>query len=253
MRTHFISLVLALVFTSAFTGCAMDTEVGASDVAISGRPYFQVFTGTNGSHYYRFRAANHEQILSSEAYSSRTAALNGVLSVLDNGLIRTRYELRDSASGQAYFVLKASNGEVIGMSEMYSTRSNARAGVDSMVSNVGRYQDWLAERTGARFDVFQGADGRFYFNLHAANGEVVLGSQGYVSEASALHGAFSVAENGIYPALYDIRQASDGSFYFNVLAANRAIIGTSETYTSRANAERARDSIIALLPTIELL
>lgn len=246
------ALPLVLAFT-VLSGCALDRELGGAGAELTARPYFETWQGADGRHYFHLSAANHEIILASQGYSTRTAALNGVLSVIDNGEIRTRYEVRRASNGEVYFVLKAANGAVIGTSETYTTHSNALAGIDACVRNVTAYQEFLANRTGARFDVFRGADGRFYYNLHAGNGEVVLSSQGYESEASALNATFSVVDHGASAARYDVRQAQNGQFYFNLLASNGQVIGTSETYTTRYSAERARDAIIALLPRIELL
>jgi len=246
-------LALVLLAAASATGCAYETAPAGATQALSGRPYFSVFQGADDGYYFNLRAANHEIILASQSYSTRTAALNGVLSVMDNGEDRTRYEVLDSADGQAYFHLKSRNGRIIGRSETYSTRSNANQGVDAVIRNVGEYLDFLANRTGARFDVFPGADGRFYFNLHAGNGEIVLASQGYSAESSALNGTFSVVDNGLDAAHYDIRQSADGGYYFNLKATNGQTIATSEVYASRSNAERAVNSIIALLPEVELL
>ncbi|MBZ0116191.1 MAG: YegP family protein [Sandaracinaceae bacterium] len=251
MMTRTLSALFVLAL-AALSGCAMETTAGASS-AVVGRPYFETWQATDGRHYFRLLAANHEIVLGSQGYSTRTAALNGVLSVLDNGEDLRRYEVRYASNGQPYFVLKAANGAVIGVSETYSSRSAAEGGIDAVARNVGEYLDWLAERTGERFDVFQGADGRWYFNLHAGNGEIVLRSQGYSSEAAALNGAFSVADHGVDAARYVITPSADGGFYFNLTAQNGQVIGTSEVYASRYNAERGRDAIIALLPAVELL
>ena len=249
-------LITTILFalTTIFSGCAYDTadEVSDTEAAVTGRPYFDLYQ--SGSDYrFRLKAANHQIILASQAYGSRTTALNGILSVLDNGENVTRFELRESTNGQHYFVLKARNGRTIGTSEMYSTAYNAQRGADAVKRNVGEYLDWLANRTGARFQTFQGGDDRFYFNLYARNGEVVLTSQGYSSEESALNGTFLVSYHAADERSYDIREASNGEFYFNVLAANGEVIATSETYYSESNAKRAADSIIALVPDVELL
>jgi uncharacterized protein YegP (UPF0339 family) len=247
-------LALALVSLASVSGCAYETApVDGSSSALSARPYFNVFRGADDDYYFNLRAANHEIILASEGYSSRSSALNGVLSVMDNGELRTRYELREAVNGEPYFVLKARNGRVIGRSETYSTRYSADRGIVAVMRNVGDYLDFLANRTGARFDIFRGVDGRHYFNLHAANGEIVLSSQGYSAESSALNGTFSVADNGVDASRYDVRESADGGYYFNLKARNGRVIGTSEVYVSRSNAERAVQSIIALLPEVELL
>lgn len=252
-RTLLTVLLLALA-SIGLSGCALERDTaGGTDTALTGRPYFEVWQAESGQHYFHFVAANHEIILASQAYSTRTAALNGLLSVLDNGELHSRYDLRVASSGEHYFVLKAANGAVVGVSEMYSSYNAASAGLGACSDNVVAYQEWLANRTGARFDVFRGADGRFYYNLHAGNGEVVLSSQGYQDEASALNATFSAADNGVSAARYDVRQATNGQWYFNLTATNGQVIGTSEMYSTKYNAERARDSIIALLPSVELL
>jgi uncharacterized protein YegP (UPF0339 family) len=247
---------LALALSTAITGCAMERGdlASGSDSALTGRPYFEVWrSDASGDHYFHLVAANHEIILSSQGYSSRTSALNGMLSVLDNGENPNRYELRLAANGQHYFVLKAANGRVIGSSELYGARSAAARGAQSVQDNVADYLDWLANRTGARIDVFPGMDGRYYFNVHAGNGEIVLSSQGYAEEASAYNGALSVADNGLDPARYEVLESADGGYYFNLTATNGRVIGTSEVYASRSNAERGRDAVIALLETVEPL
>ncbi|RLB45099.1 MAG: hypothetical protein DRJ42_30680 [Deltaproteobacteria bacterium] len=258
-RPAFTTLISSLLLASVLLfgiGCAApvapsDPEAGTS--ALASVPYFDVFEGADGKTYFNLKAANHEIILSSQGYSSRTGALGGVLSVLDNGELSHRYELAQAVNGEYFFRLEAANGRVIGMSETYTTASSARRGIAGVTRNIGAYLDWQSLRTGARFDVFAGADERFYFNLHAANGQIVLSSQGYSSEAAAYNGAFSVADNGLDQESYDVQEAHGGGFYFNLKARNGRVIGTSEVYSSRGNAERACDSVIELLGGLDIL
>jgi len=252
--TRAIVSALAIVLAAGFaTGCNFEDDVHSGSSAISGRPYFEVFKGANKSWYFHFSAANHEITLQSQGYSSRTAALGGVLSVQNNAGLASRYELRDAKNGEAYYVLKAANGQIIGMSEMYYSRSNANAGIDALMRNMDDYIALWNSRTGARFEISAGADGQFYFRLYAKNGETVLQSEGYTSEAAALNGTFSVYDNGVYDSHYDVRQARDGRYYFNVVATNGQVVATSQMYANRSNANRAVDAIIATLPYVELL
>jgi hypothetical protein len=248
------SLLLLLAFgLLSLSGCVREaSSVDGSGAALEGRPYFATWQ-TGDKHYFHLRAGNHEIILGSQPYASRTAALNGVLSVLDNGEAKGAYAVKPSSNGQWYFNLVAANGRVIGTSELYTTSSSAARGAETVRANVGHYLDFLAERTGARFDVFAGVDGKFYFNLHAKNGEVVLSSQGYADEATALNATFSVVDHGVDPARFAVTQARDGSYYFNLVAANGRVLGTSEMYATESNAKRARDAIVELLPEIDLL
>jgi len=97
------------------------------------------------------------------------------------------------------------------------------------------------------FETFEGQDGQFYFHLLAGNGEKVLHSEGYVSLAGAENGIESVKTNGVDLGNYDLLEASDGEWYFNLVAQNHEIIGTSETYVSKSNAERAMETVQGII------
>ena len=83
--------------------------------------YFTLFKGSNSQYYFNLKAGNHEVVLSSEGYVSKQGCQSGIASVKSNAPIDSRYEKRTSISNKPYFVLKASNGEIIGTSQMYSS------------------------------------------------------------------------------------------------------------------------------------
>lgn len=237
----------------ALGACAAVDDVGTAEESVSGRPSFEVFEGESGNFFFNFAAPNHEILLQSEAYSSRTAALGGLISVLENGGFETSYELAEAGDGQFYFNLLAANGAVIATSETYGQRSDAARAVNNTIDNVGDYLSFQASRRGARFVVFEGHDGRYFFHLRGANGAIVLQSQAYKSEAAALNGTFAVAASGTDLANYELKPSGETGFYFNVKAANGQVVGTSEVYSTAANARRACDDVATLLPGVELL
>lgn len=241
-------LALALVVGA----CASD-EIGESTNSIDGRPFFDLFRGKDGEYYFNLAAANHEIVLSSEGYQQRSGALSGILSVLDNSGDSQNYVLSEARNGQFYFVLKAANGRTIGRSELYSSKSNAAAGITSVIDVSGDYLAFLATRRGARFTLFEGQNGLYYFNLKAANGQIVLSSQAYSSEAAAMNGCFAVAEAGTESKNYSVKSSKDHGAYFVLKGNNGEVIGTSESYYSASNARRARNSVIALLPNVNIL
>lgn len=238
------------------TGCATSAEEmdevadGSSEVGLRGR--FDLFSAADGQIYFNLESGNGDVLLSSEGYTDRAGALNGLLSVLDNGGIESRYSIDAGPDGEYTINLKAGNGQVIASSAAYPIYSHAARGVAASIEAVSTYLEHWDSLTGARFEVFEGADARFYFRLYGKNGAQVLRSQGYSDEANALNGAFLVAEYGVSPAAYKITQTTTG-WYFNLVAPNNRVIATSEIYSSKYNAERARDAIIALLPAVELL
>jgi uncharacterized protein len=106
--------------------------------------------------------------------------------------------------------------------------------------------------TKGRFELFEGADGQFYFHLLAGNGEKVLHSEGYTTKQSAKHGIGSVVANGAEEVKYEVLEASNGEFYFNLKAANHEIIGTSELYTSELGAAHGAENVRKLVETVSV-
>jgi hypothetical protein len=84
-------------------------------------------------YHFVLKASNHETILSSENYTTSRNARNGIDSVRVNGIIEDRFEKRISKADEPYFVLKAKNGEIIGVSEMYSSNSACEHGIKAVM------------------------------------------------------------------------------------------------------------------------
>lgn len=83
----------------------------------------------NNQFYWHLKAANGEIILQSEGYTTKQGAENGIDSVRRNAPYDERYERLDASNGQYYFVLKAQNGQVIGVSETYKTKQGRDNGI----------------------------------------------------------------------------------------------------------------------------
>jgi len=80
-------------------------------------------------------AGNGKVILSSERYTTKPNALEGIQSVKDNSPYDARYEKKNASDGSAMFNLKSSNGQVIGTSETYSSAAAREIGVNSVKTN----------------------------------------------------------------------------------------------------------------------
>jgi len=98
--------------------------------------YFELKTASSGKPHFTLKAANHEVILSSEIYESKAAALAGIESVRSNGGDPASFEKKTSTAGQPYFVLKATNGQVIGSSQMYASEATRDIGIVSVMTNA---------------------------------------------------------------------------------------------------------------------
>lgn len=97
-----------------------------------------------------------------------------------------KFEVKVAKNGQFYFNLKAGNGEIILSSEMYKAKASCMNGIASVKKNAADE---------AKYDLTQSANGKWHFNLKAANHQVIGSSQMYASESSAKNGIASVKAN----------------------------------------------------------
>lgn len=93
---------------------------------------FELKPGKGGAYRFNLLASNGQVILTSESYASKANAKRGIESVKANARKDERYERRTSKAGDPYFVLKAGNEQVIGRSEMYSSKSAMEQGIESV-------------------------------------------------------------------------------------------------------------------------
>lgn len=96
-----------------------------------------------------------------------------------------------------------------------------------------------------RFEIFKDRAGNYKFYLIAGNGQVLLTSESYTTQASCLNGVQSVITNAPNDSRYERKQSVAGSYYFNLKATNGQIIGTSEQYISPEARDHAIDFIKA--------
>ncbi|WP_348944425.1 YegP family protein [Chitinibacter sp. FCG-7] len=87
-------------------------------------------------YHFVLRADNNQVILTSENYTTKQGAKDGIASCQINSPLESRYERKKSVASQPYsFVLKAANGQVIGRSENYTSEASRDAGINSVKLN----------------------------------------------------------------------------------------------------------------------
>ena len=99
------------------------------------------------------------------------------------------------------FDLKASNGEVIATSEVYTSETGCRKGVASVIKNapVANVEDQTVEgfepAKHPKFEIYADKAGEIRFRLKATNGEIIAVSEGYKAMAGCVNGIESVRKN----------------------------------------------------------
>lgn len=89
-------------------------------------------------------------------------------------------------NGEFQFNLKAGNGEIILTSEGYTAKASCLNGIESVKKNAPDDN---------RYDRKEAKNGKFFFNLKAANGQVIGSSEMYESAAGRDKGIESVKRN----------------------------------------------------------
>ena len=93
---------------------------------------FEVYKDKADEYRFRLKASNGEVVLSSEGYSAKAGAMNGIESVKKHSKMDEMFESYTDKAGKYRFRLKAANGQVIGSSEAYESEANHKAGIESV-------------------------------------------------------------------------------------------------------------------------
>ena len=119
-----------------------------------------------------------------------------------------KFVIRTTNTG-VKFDLKATNGQVIATSEVYTTEAACRKGIESVMKNapVANVEDQTvegyAEQKHPKFEIYADKAGEFRFRLKATNGQVIAVSEGYVAMASCVNGVESVKKNAVDAAIVE--------------------------------------------------
>ena len=112
-------------------------------------------------------------------------------------MAKGKFVIKVNTSGKYHFSLVASNGQVIGTSQSYSSKDSCHTGIESVKKNAGsgvedQTVEGYDELSNPKYEVYTDKAGEFRFRLKARNGENILASEGYKAKASCLSGIESV-------------------------------------------------------------
>lgn len=111
-----------------------------------------------------------------------------------------KFVIKLTKSGEFKFNLQSSNGQIIAVSESYTSKANCDNGIESVRKNSDVHiEDQTVENfeklTNPKYEIYNDKAGEFRFRLKARNGEIIAASEGYTAKASCLNGINSVKEN----------------------------------------------------------
>lgn len=97
-------------------------------------PKFEILS-QNSEYHFVLKSRSGEVILTSEPFKNRSSVLKTIDSVRRNSIIEKNFEIRTGIDEKKYFVLKAGNRKIIGISEMYDNIFD----VENAIKSVRKY------------------------------------------------------------------------------------------------------------------
>ncbi len=94
-----------------------------------------------------------------------------------------------------------------------------------------------------KFVLLTGSNGRYYFNLLAGNGKVILVSEGYETDAERNEHICSLQAHSFDEGKFERKISAEGRYYFILKTADGEVIGKSELYGSEAGRENGIESV----------
>ncbi len=113
-----------------------------------------------------------------------------------------KYVINKTATGYT-FALQATNGQNVGVSQVFKTLEAAQAGVESVrkVASTAGVEDQTAEEVNKlenpKFELYKDKKGEFRFRLLDTEGQNILVSEGYTTLKACQNGIASVAKNSV--------------------------------------------------------
>lgn len=97
---------------------------------------FEIKKRKSGEYQFDLKASNGQVILTSEGYTTKENCKNGIESAKKNSQVDARFDKLEAKNGKPYFNLKATNGQIIGTSEMYESVASRDNGIASVKKNA---------------------------------------------------------------------------------------------------------------------
>ena len=139
-----------------------------------------------------------------EAAPLATTAPSSVTEDNPNTVLMGKFYIKQAKDGSYMFNLKASNGEIIATSDMYSSLEKCKKGIASVQLNapIANLEDHavdgaVEEALNPKFELYHDKSGDFRFRLKARNGSIIAKSQGYTSKTNCRNGIESVRKNAM--------------------------------------------------------
>lgn len=117
-----------------------------------------------------------------------------------------KFKIKSAANSQ-FRVQFVYNAEILVWSENFTTKTAAKANIDSLTANApsARIVDLSIGETGSgyRWEVVKATNGEYFVRFKASNGETMVRSETYTAKHNAKNCAESVSRNAAFASVVD--------------------------------------------------
>eukprot|EP00755_Sulcionema_specki_P003631 Sspe_Gene.3764::Locus_1253_Transcript_2_2_Confidence_0.667_Length_3387::g.3764::m.3764 len=221
----------------------------------------ELFVGADRQTYFRVYVGK-DQVLRSEGYTSKAGALNGVGSVVVNGMDGGNYRIMDRKDGRKYFNLKAQNHRVIATSSgSFATEAEAAEAAEVVVRGLRtlmlRSQEEyvtmgsVGAEGRAWFRVQRSRNGQYHFHLRLADGQRSVFAHSFRGEKEAREGVVEVFVVGNKKAGYEERVNAIGQHFFQLTRfGGEGQLAISNMYATEEERDEVADMVHAALRSL---
>lgn len=163
--------------------------------------------------------------------SMRSVESAGIVSPEDMSLFYDLRALRNAAAHNKDFSL---------MSDAATTFIGLAASLTARLDSYAQGESFVIRRR---------KSGEYSFSLRAANGQTILSSEGYSAKPTALNGVEATRKSSQVPDRFQRKTAANGTYFFNLVAENGQVIGTSELYANEAGRDMGIEAVARIART----
>ena len=221
---------------------------------------YEVFTdGT--AFFYTLKASNGEVLIKSEAYATKESVLSAIVAIKRN-ISAGSIIVREDKHGLFQFALVAKNHRTLVMSANYSTEARAKSASQSFVrfaetspvyeiaEKVESSKEIIdttsaTDKKGGKIGVVAEDEG-YYYILKASNGEVLVHSTIYKSEASA-QAALERFKETVKTGKFYVEKDKRDNYQFKLFSSAGRIICVGQIYSSKSVAISAAISVCSFI------
>ncbi len=211
---------------------------------------YKIFQSDQDKQYYfLFQSDGGEVILNSQGYKKKSDCEKGVQAVLNNAGNAERFEAKQAEDGRFFFELSDASKKLLGTSILYKSPDEAESAIGKIFGMKGaseivssddpnKTENVTPLATSTTSQTFMTGNlnslsaeayqkGKEYFFDLKKDGRVILQSQPYTSQAACQNGLESVMKNAGDESKYVWKKNAEGKHYFDLIAGNNQVIGTS--------------------------